>query len=81
VVFIWTWNWLSMGVGCGGTWEEKIGVGRRRGRVVGRRESALQATMDVGEDMSTKVGVVSLIRSAIDVGLRRAERRRAFFYR
>ena len=53
--------------------------GGRKREVEGRRESALWATRDVFGDMRTEVGDVSLIRCAIDVGLRRAERRRAYF--
>jgi len=52
--------------------------GGEKWEVEGRRESALRATREVWVDMRTEVGVVSLIRCAIDVGLRRAERRRAF---
>jgi len=53
-------------------------VTRQGEEVEGRRESPLRATRDVWGDMRTEVGDVSLIRCAIDVGLRRAERRRAF---
>ena len=64
----------------GGKWSRKEqwrGGGKRQ--LEGRRESALRATTDVLGDMRTEVGDVSLIRCAIDVGLSRAERRRADF--
>ena len=54
--------------------------GRGKRELEGRRERALWATRDVFGDMRMEMGDVSLIKCAIDVGLRRAERRRTYFF-
>jgi len=54
-------------------------VTRQGGEVEGRKESAVWATRECLMGYENGGGVVSLIRFAIDVELRRAERRRAFF--